>query len=92
MKLKKTKNQMKREFRQEIEKLKLAIWLKCGECSGYFLDPYEPCSSLACPLRKLFPMAGRIRRRLFKQKLAEVAKAYDNQSFIISQITKDEAK
>jgi hypothetical protein len=84
--LKTTQAQLKRDFKKQIVELKAAIWLKCGDCLGFFLDPYEPCTSKECPLRKHFPQYGTVRSKAFKEKLVELAEAYHNDQNIVARI------
>ena len=86
MALKTTQRELKRGFHEEIAELKMAIWLKCGDCMGFFLDPYQSCTSKNCPLRKFYPTEGKARSPKFKEKLIELAKGYDNPPNIISSI------
>jgi len=81
-----TKNELKRLHKEEVAELKAAIWLKCGDCMGFFLDPYEPCSSQTCPLRKFYPKASVIRSKAFKGQLAMLAKEYGNDENIVRRI------
>lgn len=81
-----TKNELKRLHKEEVAQLKTAIWLKCGDCLGFFLDPYEPCTSKTCPLRKFYPKAGTVRSRVFKQQLAALAKEYGNDTNLVERI------
>jgi len=50
MALKKTQNQLKREFKEELKKLKWAIYGKCYDCYGFQADRYEDCGVKDCPL------------------------------------------
>jgi len=81
-----TKNELKRLHKEEVAELKTAIWLKCGDCTGFFLDPYEPCSSQTCPLRKFYPKAGTVRSKAFKAQLAKLAEEYGNDENIVRRI------
>lgn len=50
MALKKTQNQLKREFKKEIQELKYAIYGKCYDCMGFQADGYYDCGIKTCPL------------------------------------------
>lgn len=69
-----------------------AIQLKCGDCMGFFLDPYEGCTDKQCPLYNYYPTKGRASSPSYKIDLARLAKARDNPSYIISEIKKLEPK
>jgi len=50
MALKKTQNQLKKEFRQKIQKLEYAIYAKCFDCMCFQADGYYDCEMDDCPL------------------------------------------
>ncbi len=50
MKMKRTKHDLKREFKREIFILKSAIKAWCYGCNGYGEDAFEDCTGVNCPL------------------------------------------
>jgi len=92
MALKTTQGELKRKFREEIKELKIAIWLMCADCEGFFLNPYQKCLDKNCSLYKFYPTAGKASSPTFKKKIYESAKRRDNHKEVLSQITKLEPK
>ena len=69
-----------------------AIHLKCGDCLGYFIDPYESCTDDKCPLREFYPTKGMVKSPKFKKSLMNLAITYDNPTDVLSEIDELEAR
>lgn len=80
---------LKRKFKAEIGELRMAAQLKCADCLGYFVDPYESCTDKHCPLRRFYPTKGKVQNsQKFRKEMARLAKARDNHPSFVSSIDK----
>lgn len=87
-----SKFEMMRQYKDMKEMFLDAIHLKCGDCLGYFIDPYELCTDDKCPLREFYPTKGMVKSPKFKKSLMNLSIAYDNTADVLSEIGKPEAK
>lgn len=61
MALKQTQNQLKREFKEKLQKLQYAIYGQCYDCMGFHADGYHDCEMKDCPLYTYRLRANRAR-------------------------------
>ena len=67
-----TKGEIKRQFRQKIKILNLAIKLNCFDCMGYGDDGYEDCGIAKCPLYRYRLIKGNLGSANLKAILTKV--------------------
>lgn len=77
---------LKREFKAINSSHKEAMAMKCAECLGFFVDGYEKCTSLTCPLLKFFPLSSYINKSKFIDKMKEKAKEMGNDNSFVARI------
>lgn len=74
---------LKSKYNKKLRQIKEEIWLKCAECSGFFLDGYKRCSEKSCQLFKFFPRKNTVSSTKFKILLAKYAEKTDNNEDIV---------
>lgn len=81
-----TINLLKKKHKKELSLIKEAIWLKCADCLGYFIDGNELCKNKHCPLRKHFPKKQTVESKSFKKEVAKLAVNKKNDEALINLI------
>lgn len=81
-----TIDSIKKKHKKELSEIKEAIWLKCADCRGYFIDGSEQCKNKKCPIRKYFPKKQTIESNSFKKEVAKLASNIKNDEVLIGLI------
>ena len=75
-----------RDLKIIIADNKGAIKLRCAECLGFFVDGYEKCTDIHCPLFISFPTSSEISKGEFIDKMIKLAKDRGNDISFIKKI------
>jgi hypothetical protein len=81
-----TINSLKKKHQKELSLIKKAVWLKCADCRGYFIDGNDLCKNSPCPLRKYFPKKQTTKSVSFKKEIAKLAANKKNDEVLINLI------
>lgn len=77
---------VKKKYQKELGEIKKAVWLKCADCQGYFVDGYFACLDKKCPLRSSYPPERTIASPNFKKMMGELAKSKKNDQEFLEKI------